>query len=73
MARKKIQVVVERTEVCKNCNCSNLVESQEWATWYCHLMPPTVTYDILEQTNVSTLPVVAADHWCGQFRPKLNS
>lgn len=73
MARKKTVVIVaEPTETCKSCRCGWFLESEDDTVWLCRFMPPTVTYDMAEQTQVSTLPVVSADHWCAQFKPKLN-
>jgi hypothetical protein len=73
MARKKIAVVEEPTSTCKSCRHAWFVEDQDHAVWYCRRYPPTVTYDIGEQTQCSTFPVVAADVTCGEFSPKLDS
>jgi hypothetical protein len=74
MARKKvIPVIAEPTETCKQCRCGWMLEREDAVVWFCRLNPPSVTYDMEDQTQVSTLPVVAPDHWCGQFRPLLNS
>lgn len=74
MAKKKAVVIVtEPTSTCGHCKHAWFVEDKDSAVWFCRFMPPKVTYDIGEQTQVSTLPVVSADFWCGQFSPKLDS
>jgi hypothetical protein len=69
MARKKIVVVEEPTSTCKQCRHSHF--HKDYVD--CRRYPPTVVYDIGEQSPVSYFPVVQVDLMCGEFAPKLDS
>jgi hypothetical protein len=68
MARKRIEVVSEPTSTCKVCRHAWFYQDM----WLCRRYPPTVVFDLPEQTACSSFPVVAADLTCGEFSPKLN-
>ena len=66
--RKKITVVVERTEICKNCRWAQFGE-----VIYCHRYPPTPVFDSGEGYVDSYQPVTGPDNYCGEFKPQLSS
>lgn len=66
--RKKIEVVAEWTEICKNCRWARFGE-----VIYCHRYPPIPVYDASEQAVDSYQPVTGADNYCGEFSPQLSS
>jgi hypothetical protein len=71
--KKKVVIVEEPTSTCGHCRHAWFVEDQDDAVWFCRRYPPTVTYDIAEQSQCSTFPVTAADQTCGEFSALLNS
>jgi hypothetical protein len=70
MTKRKIPVVVERTEICKNCRA---VESTRAEGLRCHLMPPNFVYDPATGLSKVEWPEVPPDGWCIQFKAQLSS
>jgi len=67
--RKTELVVVERTEICKNCRHGKLGDGQV----ECHRIPPSPVFDFADQAVITYFPVLAVDNWCSEFAAQLNS
>lgn len=69
MTRKKVPIVPERTEVCKNCRATNYQDME----FTCRRHPPTPVYSYATGVMEYVHPPVSPDHWCSDFLPILNS
>jgi len=69
MARKpKVEVVAERTEICKNCRHAEFGD-----VIHCHRYPPKPATDAAGAHVDSHFPVVFATWYCGEFAAHLSS
>lgn len=66
--RKKIEVVAERTEICRECRHAHFGDD----VIACRRFPPVPVWEG-DEGVCSHFPVIAADHWCGEFAAKLSS
>jgi hypothetical protein len=70
MPRKaKVVVVEEPTSTCKQCRWSDFGKE----VIRCRRYPPIPVFDGSDGFVDSYLPIVAADDFCGEFTPKLDS
>lgn len=68
--RKKIEVVAERAEICRECRFAHVKRGDGL---YCHRFPPVFVYDPATGISSAQHPETNADAWCGEFRGHLSS
>jgi hypothetical protein len=67
--RKKIEIIAERANICKTCDAAHFDDNE----FTCRRRPPTPVYNGMSGFIEHVHPVVAPDHWCLDFVPKLHS